>query len=218
MSRDRDLASSVIFDVPCGKGEFLDVIKKYFPKCRTMGADIVKPAECAHEFYQFDAQETTGVNGIKDCEVVTCISGVMEFDNTLLFFEKIHGLLSRQGEFLVTNDNLLTVRDRLLYLFFGRFRQYRHSTQSGAPTWKIIPLQNMIRILSDAQFDVVRIIYVPPKFTEWLWLPLAFPIYLAQYAYVQIADIDVDGQTIREMLPFVSMLSRHYILVCCPKT
>ena len=76
----------------------------------------------------------------------------------------------------------------------------------------------MLRILSDAQFRVTRIIYVPPKLTEWLWLPLALPIYIAQYIYLKFSDKDIEKEKIREMFPFVSLLSRHYILICRPKS
>ena len=215
----REKHNARVLDIPCGKGEFLDSLKRMKPDAVTIGADIKIPNDSfSHKFHQIDASQPLAIDRSVKFDAISCISGVMEFDNTLLFFEQIGDLLSPEGEFLVTNDNLLTVRDRTLYFLFGRFRQYRHSTRSGTPTWKIIPLQNLIRILSEARFKVVRIIYVSPKLTEWLWLPLAIPIYLAQYAYVKFANVDVEEQMVREMFPFISLLSRHYVLVCRPKS
>jgi SAM-dependent methyltransferase len=214
----REKKKALVLDIPCGKGEFLNVLKSNLPDVETIGADINIPnGAFNYKFHQIDAVRPFKIDPKEKFDAITCISGVMEFDNTLSFFEQIRDLLDSDGEFFVTNDNLLSIRDRLLYFLFGRFRQYRHSIKSGTTTWKIIPLQNMLRILSDAQFRITRIIYVPPKFTEWLWLPLALPVYIAQYIYLKFLDKGIEKEKIREMFPFVSLLSRHYILICRPK-
>jgi len=206
-----------VLDIPCGKGEFLDTLKRVIPNAETTGADLNLPPNFDHTFLPIDASRPFAADFHQNFTAITCISGVMEFDNTLSFFEQIREVLADDGEFVVTNDNLLSVRDRLLYLLFGRFRQYRHAVKSGTPTWKILPLQNLVRILADAGFDTCKITYVPPKSAEWLWLPLATLVYVTQFVYIQMESSDVDKLTLREMFPFRSLLSRHYILVCRPK-
>src|SRR5215468_4492581 len=43
LTNETKFADKAVLDVPCGRGEFLDVIKAFFPKCHTFGADVVSP-------------------------------------------------------------------------------------------------------------------------------------------------------------------------------
>src|SRR3954451_6460316 len=45
-----DLDGSRVLDVPCGRGEFLDTIKRFFPRARTTGADLQRHDDLSHEF------------------------------------------------------------------------------------------------------------------------------------------------------------------------
>ena len=138
----------------------------------------------------------------------------MEFDNTLSFFERLKESLAENGLLVVTNDNLLSVRDRILYLLFGRFRQYRLFIQTNEPTWKILSLHNLLRILSEAGFSIAEIKYVPTKKSEWIWLPFALPIYTFQYLYLRFGEKEIPFAEKYKLYPFSSLLARHYIVVC----
>jgi hypothetical protein len=215
---ERDSAYNLL-DIPCGEGEFLDTVKRFFPNTETHGADIKEPpAGFEHGFTKIDgghfAPSATGPK----FDVVTCISGVMEFDNTLAFFEAVREQIKSEGELIVTNDNLVSARDRLLYLLFGRQRQYKLAIPFDAPTWKIVPLQNLLRILHDAGFEIVNIRYVPPKTSDWLWLPLAMLVYPFQYLHLRMADERQERALMNAMFPFTSLLSRHYVVVCRPRS
>jgi len=214
LSLERDFAGELFLDVPCGRGDFLDTIHLIFPAARTLGADKVRHESFAHQFYEFDAESGKGLDGIGECSVVTCISGVMEFDNTLAFFRSLRRLFDDSALLIVTNDNLLTVRDRLLYAFFGRFGQYRSMPGRRGPTWKMLHLSNLERLLDDAGFRVDKVRYVVGSWTAWLWLPLAVPLYLAQLLYFLTAEHDIPFDTKRRYYPFVSTLARHYLFVC----
>ena len=214
ISLERDFAGESFLDVPCGRGEFLDTIRRVFPDARTIGADKVRHQSFAHEFFQFDAESGKGLDDIKDCSVVTCISGVMEFDNTLAFFRSLERLSGDNALIIVTNDNLLTVRDRLLYALFGRFGQYRSIPGRRGPTWKMIHLSNLERLLNDAGFRVKEVRYVIANWTTWLWLPLAVPLYLIQLLYFLAAERDIPFHATLRFFPFVSTLARHYLFVC----
>ena len=212
-----DLIGEAVLDVPCGNGEFLDVIKAFFPACDTFGADIAPPENTAgHSFLRTDLSGTGKLDLGRKFRLVTSISGVMEFDNTLNFFEKIREQIDENGMFIVTNDNLLSARDRILYLLTGRLRQYPLFTDRDAPTWKILPLQNLLRILNDAGFDVSEIRYVPAKWTEWFWLPVAGPIYLTQLLSFLFGKKDVPFNEKAARYSFASLFSRHYFIVCRP--
>ena len=200
-----------ILDVPCGNGEFLDTVKELFPAWDTTGADIRTPEKpFEHEFILFDAQSEK-LSNEHPFDIVTCISGVMEFDNSLLFFEHIHELLHQNGVLIVTNDNLLTVRDRLLYFFSGRFGQYPFQTGRTATTWNVFPVQNLVRILSDAGFEVEKLRYVPILPANWLWIVLAAPLFIFERIFNTSTGADILR---KDVFQFRSFLSKHYILVC----
>ena len=208
-----------LLDIPCGDGTFLDAVKRVFPKMRTYAADIAHPGrDFGHGFFQIDARRGLAAEITEKFDVITCISGVMEFDNTLSFFESLRAIVTPECLLIVTNDNLLSVRDRILYLLFGRHRQYKLAIAHYAPTWKILPLQNLDRILSDAGFEVKKIRFVRPGRKEYFWLPLAALIYPFQFLYLKLAEGSADRRRKLEMYPFISLLSRHYVVICTPRT
>ncbi|MEP6901271.1 MAG: methyltransferase domain-containing protein [Actinomycetota bacterium] len=218
LSLNKDFAGDYFLDIPCGEGTFLQAVKDFFPNSKTVGGDVCSPPTAfSHHFLPIDAQRNFSIKTEKKFKIITSISGVMEFDNTLSFFEQIKENLTENGLLIVTNDNLLSVRDRILYLLFGRFRQYRLFIQNGKPTWKIITLQNLLRILAEAGFEMAEIKYVPAKKSEWIWLPFALPIYAFQYLYMRFGEKETSFAEKRELYPFSSLLSRHYVVVCSVK-
>ena len=197
-----------LLDIPCGKGTFLDALSVFFPAWDIHGADLNPPTGANYT----EIEATKGVlfdDGAR-FDVVTCISGVMEFDNTLAFFKNIKGSLDPEGLLIVTNDNILTVRDRLLYLFAGRFAQYPFSTAARKPTWKILPLQNLIRILGDAGFEVGKVKYVPVRPADWLWSPIAVLLCVIARIFRSSDAYQKAAVSLR------AYLSRHYLLICRP--
>jgi hypothetical protein len=81
-------------------------------------------------------------------------------------------------------------------------------------TWKIIPLQNLTRILYEAGFEIDDVKYVPAKLSEWLWLPMAALIYIFQYMYFAFAETGTKFSSKTALYPFASLISRHYVLIC----
>jgi SAM-dependent methyltransferase len=212
-----DLAGKSVLDVPCGRGEFLKIIKTFFPGCHSFGADIsLSDDRSDHVLIEADLSDDKPLDFETNFSIVTSISGVMEFDNTLNFFRKVRERIDESGIFIVTNDNLLSARDRVLYFLTGRLRQYPLFAENDSPTWKILPLQNLLRVLYDAGFDATEIKYVPAKWTEWLWLPIALPIYLFQNLAFAIEKKGPRYSKKAERYPFASLFSRHYFLVCRP--
>lgn len=215
LSLKKDFNGDSFLDVPCGAGSFLNAVKSFFPNAKTTGGDInTPPADFSHEFQQIDAQTENTLETARKYKIITCISGVMEFDNTLAFFDKLKRNLDENGLFIVTNDNLMSVRDRILYLLFGRFRQYKLLILHDRPTWKILTLQNLLRILTEAGFEATEIEYVEPKNAELVWLPIALPIYLFQYLYLRFSEPEIPFDEKKKLYPFSSLLARHYIVVC----
>ncbi len=211
----REFAPSTLLDVPCGAGDFLRTVKDFFPVCKTFGADIRPPEkDFPGKFMQIDAQSDDLFELTEKPDAITCISGVMEFDNTLAFFEKLHENLNENGVLIVTNDNLVSVRDRFLYLLFGRFRQYRRFIEHEQPTWKMLHLQNLLRILNDANFEKVEIRYAPIVSGDLIWLPFALILYVFQLMYFHFAETETPSAEKSALYPFNALLSRHYVVVC----
>lgn len=215
LSLKTDFAGDVFFDAPCGEGDFLQTVKDFFPQAKTVGADVNFPSESfSHEFLPINAQKSLPLRLENKARIITCISGVMEFDNTTLFFERLRENLDEKGLFIVTNDNLLAVRDRILYLLFGRFRQYKLFIGDDQPTWKTLSLHNLLRILHESGFEQIEIRYVPVKTAERLWLPFALLIYVLQNLYLRFAEPKTSYSRKISLYPFASLLARHYVVVC----
>lgn len=138
----------------------------------------------------------------------------MEFDNTLQFFSQCKDHLRDGGLFLVTNDNVVSMRDRIAYFWLGKVRPYPLFVTQDQPTWKIIPIQNMLRILQDAGFRIKEIRYVSLKPKDWLMLPLALLVYPVQFLYIQFNRSKMPRAQRHATYPFRSLLWRHYIVVC----
>jgi len=204
-----------ILDIPCGEGSFISSLQLFFPKALLRGCDLRKPTNLAQgDFSQIDANHPFTVFPGITFDVIFSISGVMEFDNTLQFFTQCGNHLRDGGLFLVTNDNVAGIRDRLSYFWFGKPKQYSLFVTQDQPTWKVIPLSNMIRILQDAGFRIQEIRYVSLRWKDWLALPLALLIYPIQLLHMRNANTSIPITLLHEMYPFRSLLSRHYIIVC----
>jgi cyclopropane fatty-acyl-phospholipid synthase-like methyltransferase len=204
-----------MLDMPCGEGSFLSSLRLFFPKARLYGSDLQKPTNIEQSaFSQIDANHPfTVFPGIKfDC--IFSISGVMEFDNTLQFFTQCRNHLGDGGIFVVTYDNVAGIRDRFSYFWFGKPKQYSLFVIQEQPTWKVIPLSNMLRILQDAGFRIQKIRYVPLRLKDWWALPVALVIYPIQLLHMRRVRTSIPEHLRTEMYPFRSLLSRHYFIVC----
>jgi hypothetical protein len=204
-----------VLDVPCGDGAFLDALKGFFPAAETFGADIIEPPDNSrHRFFKIDARQPFEIETDKKFRVITSISGVTEFDNTQQFFEQLKPYLDPEGILIVSNDNVFSVRNRILFLLFGRFRQTHLFMGNEELTWKIIPLQNLTRILYEGGFEIAEVRYVPAKASEWLWLPLAVLIYIFQYLYLRFGERETAFSAKSVLYPFISLIARHYVVIC----
>lgn len=208
-----------LLDVPCGEGSFISSLQLFFPKAILRGCDLRKPKNLAQEnFSRIDASHPFTVFPETTFDFIFSISGVMEFDNTLQFFTQCRNHLKDNGVFIVTNDNVAGIRDRLSYFWFGKPKQYSLFVTQDQPTWKIIPLSNMLRILQDAGFRIQEIRYVSLRWKDWLAVPLALLIYPIQSLHIRSASTSIPTTLCHKMYPFRSLLSRHYFIVCEKET
>lgn len=204
-----------MLDIPCGEGSLISSLRLFFPKAPLRGCDLRKPNILAPEdFCLVDASRPFTVFPETPFDCIFSVSGVMEFDNTLQFFTQCRNHLKDNGVFIVTNDNVAGIRDRISYFLFGKPKQYSLFVTQEQPTWKIIPLSNMLRILQDAGFRIRGVHYVPLRWKDWLAVPLALLIYPIQLLHMRSASTSIPTNLCYEMYPFRSLLSRHYFIVC----
>lgn len=215
LQSEETFEGKAMLDIPCGEGSFISSLRLFFSKARLYGSDLQKPRILEESaFYQVDANHPFTVFPGTTFDCIFSISGVMEFDNTLQFFSQCRHHLKDGGLFIVTNDNMGGIRDRLSYFWFGKPKQYSLFVTQNQPTWKIIPLSNMLRILQDAGFRIQVIRYVSLRWKDWLALPLALLIYPIQLLHMRCANTSIPTTLVHEMYPFRSLLSRHYFIVC----
>ena len=210
-----------VLDIPCGKAEFLSVLHQVFPSWTLHGADLYAPQKAeGYGFHQIDAAKGFLISDQTGFDYISCISGVMEFDNTLNFFKDCNLHLHEQGVLLVSNDNHASVYDRLSYLFLGSFRRpYRIFVAPGQTTWKVVPINNLCRILVESGFEVVDVHYVSTSFKDiFLGILLGPLLYLIQRLY-RFFDKATRRSAVSyylqsKLYPFKSYFCRHYVLVC----
>ena len=204
-----------MLDIPCGSGSLVATLRDFFPKSLVRGCDVQMPESLsADNFALVDASQPFRVFVQTKFDVVLSVSGVMEFDNTLQFFEQCRQHLNEEGVFVVTNDNVVSIRDRLSYFWLGKVRPYHMFAAQGQPTWKVIPIYNLVRLLQDAGFKINEIRYASVRPKDYLVLPLALLVYPVQFLYMQFAKNRMPVAMRHAMYPFRSLLYRHYFVAC----
>ena len=215
LQEDGPASQKRILDIPCGNADLIWSLRRFFPDAEVRGCDLARPPTLDDEdFSQVDASRPFHVFSESKFDSILSVSGVMEFDNTLQFFETCHAHLNDDGHLIVTNDNVVAMRDRLMYLFLGKTRRFQMFVDTKAPTWKVIPLYNLLRILSMAGFQVSRLQYVSAGWKDWLLLPLALAVYPIQQLYIRLTRNPMPLAQKRRMYPFRSLLCSHYVVFC----
>lgn len=213
LAQTRDWSAGRFLDLPCGTGIFLDTLRKFFPGAEIRGADLAA-VPGRPDIASVDLSRPFAIFPEGKFDVITSISGVMEFDNTRQFLEACAAHLRNDGRLIVTNDNTVTMRDRLEFLVLGRVRRFRLFVAPNEPTWKQVSIQNLIRILHDAGFVVERIQYLCISWKDWFFLPAAMLLWPLQWLHRKLARSGLPPALRRSMLPFRALLCRHYVVIC----
>lgn len=219
MADDAERVGQRILDIPCGHGVLMKVLREFFPRAVVKGADLCPaPGMPVDEVAAVDASRPFAIFQEKKFDVITSVSGIMEFHNTRQFFETCGEHLMPGGLLLVTNDNIFTVRDRLAYLFYGRTRLFRLLVSPKLATWKPIPTQCLVRMLNDAGFVIESMRYVSARPKDWLLLPLAVLLWPFQWAQLQAEKAALPENLRKMMFPFTALIYRHCVVVCRKKS
>lgn len=203
-----------ILDAPCGVGDFICYLQEIYPEWDYYGVDIVPNNQLAAKINYSSAdlsvQKTHPDNKF---DIILSISGVMMFGNTQYFLENCCNMLTKNGTIIITNDNCFTVRDRISYLIFGKFRRFKLLFDNNDGMTQFIPLQELVRILRVNGLSIKEIKYTSLYPEDYLFLPFALLIFPLQYFSVCKSKADMPISLKKMMFPFWSLLCRHYILV-----
>jgi ubiquinone/menaquinone biosynthesis C-methylase UbiE len=214
-----------LIDVPCGEGEFLNFISAEFPAAQLIGVDRfssggVGPNEAsdspggkrAFSFFKQTAQSFFSEHKPTQIAAITCISGVMCFDGIHELLQQFHQALTPGGLVVVTNDNIMTTRDRVNFLFFGHFKRFKLIYDRNEGNWNIMTPQALIMLLERAHFVDIDIKYTSTYWEDITWLPLSLVLYPLFLFKVLLANGQKSIKERMSLYPFRSLLARHYVV------
>jgi len=211
-----------IMDLPCGNGSFLQFLSEKFHATHSTGIEIERfPTHEALEarknihFLYTDLSKPFNANHTFD--IITSVSGVMEFENTSLFLEQCFLHLKSDGTLFLTNDNIATIRDRFSFLFFGKFKRFAMNLWPGFSTYKAISVQELYKMLKERGFEIEKVVYTDARFEDWLFLPLALLLYPFQAHYIFWEKSPMPRKIRFELFPLRSLICRHYFFVARKK-
>lgn len=200
-------------DLPCGNMEFLKCVKQLFPLANLTGADLFVPnAQEGINFCQMNLTEDFTLPPDKKFDVLCSVSGVMMFSNTLRFVKNCSSRIKNGGTFILTNDNNATIRDRLAYLFLGRYRIFNLVFEDKELMTENVPINELVRLMRTEGVRIDDITYTSFYPIDVLFLPFALIIYLIQWLYLGTIKTQLPKTLVHQMYPFKHLLCRHYII------
>jgi SAM-dependent methyltransferase len=200
-------------DLPCGNLEFLTYVAKLFPAARLLGADIMPPQNSnpAISFVEMDLTKEFELPP-QQFDLVTSVSGVMMFGNTLSFIQNCVARLKPGGTFVLTNDNSATIMDRLAYLLWGGYRIFKPVFEDADAMTQIIPIQELIRLMRTQGIEIEQIEYTSFYQKDLLFLPLALLVYPLQKLYLGRLRTKLPAHLVQQLYPFKHLFGKHYII------
>jgi SAM-dependent methyltransferase len=204
-------------DAPCGAGEFLAQVRLFFPQAALSGTDVraETPAVPGAPVQYARADLSRGVPFAEATpfDVVTSISGIMCFANTAQFVEGCAQRLRAGGLLLVSNDNCLTVRDRLSYLHLGRVRRFKLLFEPDEGNFQLVQHQELKRLFDVNSIALTRVVYTSFYTEDLLYLPLALLLWPWQWWQLRRTRSSTGHALRRQLFGFKSLLYRHYFFV-----
>jgi hypothetical protein len=201
-------------DAPCGDGTMARTLNQIFPDLFVEGVDAaVSPKkESQLELHQSLIHSFLADKEPREFESITCVSGVMCFDGLPELFQLFARHLKSGGLLVVTNDNILTIRDRVSFLFFGQLKRFRLAFDKQEGNWNVVLPQALHMFFRRNRFENIQIQYTSIYLEDWIFLPMALIIYPLMVLKLSRLKTDLTLKDLLSIFPFQSLLARHYIL------
>ncbi len=208
-----------LLDIPAGEGEFLETFARFFPRAKLAGVEPFASSrlQASNVIEKATAHQSRALAGESLYDLVTCLSGVMCFDGIDAIVEKIAISLKPDGVLIISNDNVLTIRDRLSFLFFGHVKRFKLFFAVNEGNWNLILPQGLWKICRSKGLSVEDVIYCSITPDDYLWL-IFIPLFLPFYLF----SLCRQGQHMSfldkyRLFPLSSLFARHYYFVCRKK-
>ncbi len=203
-----------ILDMPCGEGHFLKSFKQFFPKCEIHGQDLyTNPLPEIRDCFAKKDVKDWSLYENKKFDGIFSISGVMVHDNIEGFIKSSYDHLEQNGFLLITNDNILTIRDRISFLLLGRFRRFKNIFSENEGNWNLLKIQSLHMLLRRSKFKIESIQYTSIYPEDYLLLPIALILLPLHLLYLWSLKSDMPFKDRYAKFPLSAFLSRHYIIV-----
>lgn len=203
----------LLIDAPCGSGEFAHFLGENFNNIKVIGVDLfTEPKNSKFEFQKAGAHEVISRQVPGSVDIVTCISGVMCFDGVPQLIGAAYTALKAGGTLVITNDNIMSVRDRLNFLFFGHFKRFKLLYAKNEGNWNVVLPQALISQLQSHGFRTWKMKYTAIYNEDYFFLPLAAVIYPVFLAYLLLRKSDFTVSERLALFPFRMLISRHYVI------
>ncbi len=215
--------SFILSDAPSGNGELSLFLHSQFPNARfslcdafaagPQGTDARSISFQKADIHQYYRSQPSGT-----FDAILCISGVMCFDGIENLIHEIHRSLKPGELLIITNDNIMTVRDRINFMFLGSFKRFKLLSSLNEGNWNVILPQALRMLFKRYGFHGVQVRYTSFYFEDIVWLPLALLIYPLFRAASLISGGDWNFKELKAFFPFRSLICRHYVIVGIKKS
>lgn len=200
-------------DLPCGKGLFLNYMSTLFPKAELHGADLEEqPARSGIQFHAMDLTKEFHLSEEETFDLVTSISGVMMFGNTLNFIRNCIERIKPGGLFVLTNDNSATIIDRVAFLTLGRHRQFPLIYEDDWGITQNIPIQELIRLLRSHGMEIDKVEYTSFYWKDLLYLPFVVLVAPLQFLHIKTMKTKMPGHILKQMFGLKQFFYKHYVI------
>ena len=203
----------LLVDAPCGSGEFAHYLRDIFPNLNVIGVDLfTEVSDKNFEFHKMSAHDFFKKQKPASVDIITCISGIMCFDGIPELMSTFFSALKPEGILVITNDNIMTIRDRLNFLFFGHFKRFKLLYAKAEGNWNIILPQALVAQLYKNGFQNLHVKYTSTYVEDLALLPIAAIIYPIFLIYLLLLKNQMSLKDRIELFPFRMLISRHYIV------
>lgn len=210
---ENGVGGPLLVDAPCGAGEFASYLKEKFPALQVKGVDLLTEAAGQNfEFYKLGTHDFFKQQPPESVDVITCISGIMCFDGISELLASFYAALRPAGLLIVTNDNIMTLRDRLNFLFFGHFKRFKLLYAVNEGNWNVVLPQAVVSLLQKNNFKNIRLQFTAVYVEDLFLLPLAILIYPVFVLYLVSRKNHMSITQRLAIFPFLSLISRHYVV------
>jgi len=209
-----------LLDAPCGQGDFLRSFQTVFPGSHMEGFDLFcEPLpEVRPYFKKADFKNLFQNLKSSQFDVITNISGVMVADQVSDFISEAKKHLNPNGILVLTNDNILTVRDRLSFLLFGRLKRFKLFFSPEEGNWNVVLIQGLWKQLKSNGFDIQKVEYTSFYLEDFLFFPLALLMYPLMWLHLLFGKGEMDFHSRKMLFPFSALLARHYVIYAQKKS